>query len=56
MSHRANVLGFRKTDKGFRTAPLIRFIGKEDALLSLTNDMPRMYMNLEDYTFYNRCA
>ncbi|GMH42611.1 hypothetical protein BSKO_10530 [Bryopsis sp. KO-2023] len=44
----------RKLDKGFRTAPLIRFIGKEDAFLSATNDMPRMYMNLEDYLFYNK--
>jgi len=37
----------RAQDKGFRTAPLIRFIGKEAGLLSHTNDGPRMYMNIE---------
>eukprot|EP00873_Tetraselmis_striata_P012175 jgi/Tetstr1/432439/TSEL_021815.t1 len=36
-------------DTGFRTANLIRIIGKEDGLLSLTNDEPRVYMNFEDY-------
>jgi hypothetical protein len=43
----------RPLDKGFRTAPLIRFIGKEDGLLSHTGDGPRMYLNIEDYLFYN---
>lgn len=43
----------RAVDKGFRTAPLIRFVGKEDGLLSLTNDIPRVFINLEDYIFYN---
>lgn len=36
-------------DTGFRTANLIRIIGKEDGLLSLSNDEPRVYMNFEDY-------
>lgn len=44
----------RAEDKGFRTAPLIRFIGPEDGLLSHTHDGPRMYVNIEDYLFYNR--
>ncbi|WIA37270.1 hypothetical protein OEZ86_014213 [Tetradesmus obliquus] len=43
----------RPLDKGFRTAPLIRFINKEDGLLSHTGDGPRMYLNIEDYLFYN---
>jgi hypothetical protein len=32
----------RPLDKGFRTAPLIRFIGKEDGLLSHTGDGHRV--------------
>jgi hypothetical protein len=28
---------------------LVRFIGSEDGYLSLTNDGPRMYINIEDY-------
>uniref|UniRef100_A0A383W2W4 Uncharacterized protein n=1 Tax=Tetradesmus obliquus TaxID=3088 RepID=A0A383W2W4_TETOB len=43
----------RPLDKGFRTAPLIRFINKEDGLLSHTGDGPRMYLNIEDHLFYN---
>lgn len=45
--------GGNNTDRGFRTAPLLRFIGQEDGLLSLTHDGPRMYLNMEDYYFYN---
>lgn len=37
----------RARDKGLRTAALIRFIGKEDGLLSHTHDGPRMFINLE---------
>eukprot|EP00775_Hariotina_reticulata_P010758 gene10758-10914_t len=44
----------RSIDKGFRTAPLIRFVGQEDGLLSLTNGGPRMFVNIEDYLFHNR--
>ncbi len=36
-------------DRGFRTAPLIRFIGQEDGLLSHVHDGPRMFINIEDY-------
>jgi hypothetical protein len=38
---------YRATDKGLRTASLIRFIGAEDGLLSHTHDGPRMYVNTE---------
>ncbi|KAI8472715.1 MAG: hypothetical protein J3K34DRAFT_519583 [Monoraphidium minutum] len=44
----------RLRDKGFRTAPLIRLVGREDGLLSHTHDGPRVYFNLEDYLFYNQ--
>eukprot|EP00879_Flechtneria_rotunda_P014556 GHRR01015211.1.p1 GENE.GHRR01015211.1~~GHRR01015211.1.p1 ORF type:complete len:664 (+),score=177.73 GHRR01015211.1:545-2536(+) len=44
----------RALDKGLRTAPLIRFLGAEDGLLSHTYDGPRMYLNIEDYLYYNR--
>ena len=44
----------RSSDKGFRTAPLIRFVGKEDGLLSYTEDIPRVFLNIEDYLFYNQ--
>ena len=44
----------RSSDKGFRTAPLIRFLGKEDGLLSYTEDAPRVFLNIEDYLFYNQ--
>ncbi|CAD7703073.1 unnamed protein product [Ostreobium quekettii] len=40
-------------DRGFRTAPLIRFVSQEEGLLSPTNDGPRMYINMEDYRYYN---
>ena len=43
----------RAEDKGFRTAPLIRFVSKEDGLLAYTGDSPRIYLNIEDYVFYN---
>ena len=43
----------RMADKGFRVTPLFRFVGREDGLLSPTNDVPRMYLNLEDYLSYN---
>ena len=45
--------GCRAADKGFRTAPLIRIVGAEDGLLALTGDGPRMFVNLEDYLYYN---
>ncbi|KAL6752479.1 hypothetical protein V8C86DRAFT_2752850 [Haematococcus lacustris] len=43
----------RARDKGFRTPPLIRVVAKEDALLGLTFDEPHMYINIEDYMYYN---
>ena len=49
-----DVSKLRDLDKGFRTAPLIRFVGKEDGLLSYTTDTPRVFLNIEDYLFYNQ--
>ena len=46
-------LGGNSSDKGFRTAPLMRFVGDEDGLLSYTNEGPRAFLNIEDYIFYN---
>jgi hypothetical protein len=56
---------YRATDKGLRTASLIRFIGAEDGLLSHTHDGPRMYVNTEGrfdsslyfifFTLFARC-
>ncbi|KAG1678617.1 hypothetical protein FOA52_012624 [Chlamydomonas sp. UWO 241] len=43
----------RNSDKGFRTAPLIRFVGQEDGLLAYTVDGPRLFINIEDYMYYN---
>ncbi|KXZ42035.1 hypothetical protein GPECTOR_218g459 [Gonium pectorale] len=43
-----------RPDYGFRTNPLIRSTGREDALLSLTHDMPHLWLNIEDYIYYNR--
>jgi hypothetical protein len=42
----------RTSDKGFRTAPLIRLVGAEDGLLSQTHDGPRVFLNMEDYLYY----
>lgn len=44
----------RSVDRGFRTAPLIRLVGPDDGLLSLTHDGPRVYLNIEDYLYYNQ--
>ena len=33
---------------------MIRFLGKEDGLLSYTEDAPRVFLNIEDYLFYNQ--
>lgn len=44
----------RLPDLGLRTPPLIHFIGHEpDVLLSLSQNSPHMYINVEDYLFYN---
>ncbi|KXZ42034.1 hypothetical protein GPECTOR_218g458 [Gonium pectorale] len=43
-----------RPDYGFRTNPLVRSIGREDALLSAAGDEPRMWINIEDYLYYNR--
>lgn len=43
----------RAQDKGLRTAPLIRLLGQEDGLLSYAGDIPRIFLNIEDYVFYN---
>lgn len=41
------LVSHRASDKGLRTAVLIRFIGAEDGLLSHTHDGARMYVNIE---------
>lgn len=42
------------TDYGFRTAPLIRLTGAESStLLSASHDAPHMWLNIEDYLYYN---
>lgn len=33
--------------------PLIRFVSETESYLGLTNGGPRMYINIEDYLFYN---
>ncbi|PNH11479.1 D-arabinono-1,4-lactone oxidase [Tetrabaena socialis] len=43
-----------RPDYGFRSNPLIRTTGREDALLSNTEDGPRLWLNIEDYLYYNR--
>ena len=35
------------------TPPLIRFVAESDAYLSTTSGGPKMYVNMEDYVFYN---
>lgn len=46
----------RARDKGLRTAPLIRFIGAEDGLLSHTHDGARMYINTEGAAYGIVCG
>ena len=44
----------RLPDIGLRTTPLIRFLDREPgALLALNQDEPHMYINIEDYLYYN---
>jgi hypothetical protein len=38
---------------GFRTTPLVRFVGADDAYISMTAGGPRMFVNLEDHLSYN---
>ena len=34
---------------GFRTSPLVRFVGADDAYISMTQGRPTMFVNLEDH-------
>jgi len=34
---------------GFRTSPLVRFVGADDAYISMTQGTPTMFVNLEDH-------
>ena len=34
---------------GFRTSPLVRFVGADDAYISMTQGRPTMFLNLEDH-------
>lgn len=44
-----------RVDYGFRTAPLIRLVSQEpSSLLAMSQDAPRMYLNIEDYLYYNQ--
>jgi hypothetical protein len=38
---------------GFRTSPLVRFVGADDAYISMTAGGPRMFVNVEDHLSYN---
>ena len=44
---------FRRLDDGFRTSLLIRFVSEVDAYLSHSQGGPHVYINLEDYLYYN---
>lgn len=48
-----HVMIHRAVDRGFRSVPLLRFQGKEDGFLSQTHDGARLFLNLEDYMYYN---
>lgn len=37
---------------GFPVPPLIRFVGREEALISNTNGGPRIFLNIEDHQSY----
>ncbi|KAG2493001.1 hypothetical protein HYH03_008665 [Edaphochlamys debaryana] len=50
----ATVASSGRPDYGFRSNPLIRLTGSEEALLSATGDQPRLWLNIEDYLYYNR--
>ena len=47
---RRNVL----MSQSFYSPALIRFVSQEDGFLSQTEDGPRLYINIEDYLFYER--
>jgi hypothetical protein len=40
-------------DKGFRSAALLRWCGADEGYLGMAHGGPRMYINLEDYLYYN---
>lgn len=44
---------FQRLDDGFRTSALVRFVSEVDAYLSLTQGGPHIFINLEDYVYYN---
>ena len=44
---------FQRLEEGFRTSLLIRFVSEVDAYLSLTQGGPHLFINLEDYVYYN---
>ncbi|EFJ52629.1 hypothetical protein VOLCADRAFT_85802 [Volvox carteri f. nagariensis] len=43
-----------RPDYGFRSNPLVRTTGNEDGLLSPSGGQPHMWLNIEDYLYYNR--
>lgn len=50
----ANATQGGEPDYGFRTAPLIRLTGAEPTtLLSASHDSPHIWLNIEDYLYYN---
>ena len=45
-----------KPNNGLRYDPLFRFVGKEDSLLSASNDKPVLWINFQDSVFYNQAS
>ncbi|GLC54135.1 hypothetical protein PLESTB_000827700 [Pleodorina starrii] len=43
-----------RPDYGFRSNPLVRLTGAETGLLSPSGGVPHMWLNIEDYLYYNR--
>lgn len=43
-----------RPDYGFRSNPLIRSTGAEDGLLSPSGGQQHLWLNIEDYLYYNR--
>ena len=49
-----SVLKNTKPDNGIRQVALIRFVGREDALLSASYSEPQLRIEISDYVYYNQ--
>ena len=49
-----NLLQTMKPDNGLRSAPMFRFVGKEEGLLSASSDKPVLWIELADRVYYNQ--